>query len=106
MFEYIKRTSAMTVCERYSQHCFEQNDSHGQDIADRIFDDIVELPTKEVIEVKHGEWIYVPETYTLKSGYVCSVCKSTTWHSPDVPQAFKHCPDCTAKMDGERIKNK
>jgi hypothetical protein len=56
MAEYIKRTSAMTVCERYSQHCFEQNDSHGQDIADRIFDDIVEIPTADVVEVKHGEW--------------------------------------------------
>ena len=62
---------------------------------------VAELPTADFVEVKHGEWIYVPETYTLKSGYVCSVCESTTWHSHDVPQAFKYCPDCSAKMDGK-----
>jgi hypothetical protein len=51
MAEYIKRMSAMTICERYSQHCFETNDNRGQDIADRIFDEITEIPTADVVEV-------------------------------------------------------
>ena len=42
MADYIKRSDAMTICEGYSQHCFETNDSRGQDIADRILDDIAE----------------------------------------------------------------
>ena len=51
MPEYIKRMSAMTICERYSQHCFETNDNRGQDIADRIFDEITDIPTVDVVEV-------------------------------------------------------
>ncbi len=56
MVEYIKRTDAMKICEGYSEHCFHSNDSRGQDIADRILDDVVEIPTADVVEVKHGEW--------------------------------------------------
>lgn len=41
----------MTICERYSQHCFETNDNRGQDIADRIFDEITEIPTADVVKV-------------------------------------------------------
>ena len=51
MPEYIKRMSAMTICERYIQHCFETDDNRGQDIADRIFDEITEIPTADVVEV-------------------------------------------------------
>ena len=51
MPEYIKRMSAMTICERYIQHCFATDDDRGQDIADRIFDEITEIPTADVVEV-------------------------------------------------------
>ena len=51
MPEYIRRMSAMTICERYRQHCFESNDDRGQDIAERIFDEITETPTAEVVKV-------------------------------------------------------
>lgn len=50
---------------------------------------------------KHGEWIYNPETLSTNSGYTCSVCKDPMWHAHDVKQAFKYCPNCGAKMDGE-----
>lgn len=51
MAEYIKRTDVMKICEGYSEHCFNSNDANGQDIADRILDDVVELPTADVVEV-------------------------------------------------------
>jgi hypothetical protein len=75
MFNYIRRTSAMTVCERYSQHCFEQNDSHGQDIADRIFNDIVELPTKDVVEVVRCEkcMFWDTESKGLSDEHICKM---------------------------------
>lgn len=53
MADYIKRSDAMTICERYSEHCFETSDSRGQDIADRILDDIAEMRTADVVEVVH-----------------------------------------------------
>lgn len=51
MADYIKRADAMTICERYSSHCFESSDARGQDIADRILDDIAEMSTADVEEV-------------------------------------------------------
>lgn len=60
-----------------------------------------EQPTADVQEVKHGEWIYHPETFYTKSGFTCSVCKDPMWHSHDVKQAFKYCPHCGARMDGD-----
>ena len=66
----------------------------------RVGSAIANLPTADVVEVKHGEWRQgVP--------YVCSICgkpapdeKNTSeryscWTSP-------YCPHCGAKMDGER----
>lgn len=51
MAEYIKRSDAMKVCQDYSSHCFTTNDASGQDIADRIENDIVVIPTADVVEV-------------------------------------------------------
>lgn len=51
MAEYIKRTDVMKICREYSKHCFNSNDACGQDIADRIENDVVALPTADVVEV-------------------------------------------------------
>ena len=51
MAEYIKRVDVMKICERYSKDCFDASNSRGQDIADSILDDIVEIPSADVVEV-------------------------------------------------------
>ena len=51
MAEYIKRSGAMSICQGYSSHCFTTNDANGQDIADRIENDIIKQPTADVVEV-------------------------------------------------------
>ena len=92
MAEYIKRADAMKVCQEYSSHCFVSNDANGQDIADRIEDDIVKIPTADVVEVKHGHWI------TDENGIViCSECGEE--HAWDEYRAT-YCEDCGTKMDG------
>lgn len=48
---YIKKQDVMKICEEYDKHCFNSNDARGQDIADKILDDVVELPTEDVVEV-------------------------------------------------------
>lgn len=47
----------------------------------------------------HGRWVYEPETLATRAGFRCSNCHGTLWLSPDVPSAFKHCPDCGAVME-------
>lgn len=59
-----------------------------------------EIPSADVAPVVHGRWIYEEETLFTPSGYRCSVCRRPRWLSPDVPEAFKYCPNCGAKMDG------
>lgn len=64
-------------------------------------DDIVaylsSLPTADVEEVKHGEWIrggIWGDTGSVE--YKCSVCRETTYDADLLPR----CPHCGAKMDG------
>lgn len=57
-------------------------------------------PTADVVEVRHGQWI--SESFISKTGEklyhtpMCSVCNQRTSFRS------KFCPDCGAKMDGER----
>lgn len=96
MAEYIKRTDVMKICEGYSRHCFLSNDSNGQDIADRILDDVVEIPTVDVVEVKHGEWKLHPDG----SG-TCSYCNRIQKSVWDFDNAQNFCGHCGADMRGE-----
>ena len=63
---------------------------------------IEKLPAADVVPVVHARWIYVEETLATSNGYCCSACRRPRWLSPDVPEVFKYCPKCGAKMDGER----
>lgn len=99
MSDYIKRTDVMKICEEYSEHCFDVSNSRGQDIADSILDDVIEIPTADVEEVKHGEWIRGGVWGDTGSvAYKCSVCRETTYDG----NYFERCPHCGAKMDRER----
>ena len=91
MAEYIKRTDVMKICDGYSEHCFNSSDAKGQDIADRILDDVVEIPTADVAEVKHGRW-----KGAGMGDYYCSLCQEV-----ESGNDFKYCPNCGAKMDGQ-----
>lgn len=63
--------------------------------------EIDNAPTVDAVPVVHGRWNYEAETLCTHAGFRCSACHGTLWLSPDVPSAFKHCPDCGARMDGE-----
>lgn len=40
---YVDKMQALEICENYSQHCFDTNNSQGQQVADDILDEILEL---------------------------------------------------------------
>ena len=63
--------------------------SEGRGVCWVTFRDwIKEMPTADVVEVKHGEWI-------IQDGkVVCSEC-----FEPNLETNF--CPNCGAKMEGE-----
>jgi len=70
---------------------------HEIHIADEAFADAIRiiesLEPADVVEVKHGEWISECEPY-----YECSECH----HWFYLYQYMNYCPNCGAKMDGER----
>ena len=67
---------------------------------------LIKLPTADVEEVRHGEWIK-DETEKRDDGeiydYCCSLCKSPategSYDNHDVLTSY--CPNCGAKMDKE-----
>lgn len=90
MAEYIERSAAIEA----AKHAWAKGLEPSQYIET--------LPAADVAPVVHARWIYVEETLATSSGYCCSACRRPRWLSPDVPEVFKYCPKCGAKMDGER----
>ena len=90
MAEYIERSAAIKA----AKHAWAKGLEPSQYIE--------ALPAADVAPVVHARWIYEKETLATSSGYCCSACRQPRWISPDVPEAFKYCPKCGAKMDGDR----
>ena len=94
MTDYIKRTDAVKIAEKYGLANGSVLGRHTG-LADCIARDISELPAADVAEVVHGEW----ETNSDRpDSLVCSVCKCgfDMWkHDP-----HNYCPNCGARMDG------
>lgn len=62
---------------------------------------IDEQPTVDAVEVVHGRWIDRP---SMKGQVYCSEC-ATIEKSTDSNYKSRRCPNCGAKMDGERKDN-
>lgn len=56
--------------------------------------DVKRAPTADVVEVRHGEW----EVWGLCNPK-CSLCKNYGYAKD------RYCPNCGARMDGERSEN-
>ena len=64
-----------------------------------VYKDLAEFidnqPTADVVEVKHGEWIWTENGEAdYEQFWVCSVCKEKSYIKT------KFCSDCGAKIDG------
>ena len=55
-----------------------------------------EIPTADVVEVRHGKW----QVYLDGNLLMCSSCK-TTFFDESGNGGTNYCPDCGAKMEGE-----
>lgn len=75
---------------------------------------MVDAPTADVVEVRHGEWHYNPNGMDWGLGaWECSLCGCTNNNlpmdekiNPRVWAGAKYCPNCGAKMYGERKEQK
>lgn len=65
----------------------------------QLLDAILDAPTADVVEVRHGEWKICSDGYYP----YCSRCR----YEPEISTRYSnnltpYCPNCGAKMDGER----
>ncbi len=60
-------------------------------------------PTVDAVPVVHGRWIDVPWTYIGAKRYMCDQCSDDEyWKKRIVNIKENYCPNCGARMDGER----
>ena len=87
MSEHIKREDAIgAILDKYVDYA-------------GITDAIKDVPSADVVEVKHGRWENGDGSKaTCLYDVYCSVCGEVSEYSTD------YCPNCGAKMDGERRK--
>ena len=74
-------------CENFC-HC-------NNEYCDKSNCPILNAPTADVAEVKHGEWLkHYQSGVTVSEGFVSSCCDM--WNERKTP----YCPNCGARMDG------
>lgn len=80
--------------KNFENSMYRKGKRNGLILAKAILLDGKRIPTADVVEVKHGEWIVDEEGFVI-----CSECgEEHTWDE------FRplYCDMCGAKMDGER----
>ena len=101
MTDYIKRTDAVKIAEKYGLANGSVLGRHTG-LADCIARDISELPAADVAEVVHGQWDDSGR-YTFPSGTTavrCTNCGCALEESEYHLYDWNYCPICGAKMDG------
>lgn len=68
-----------------------------------MLDSIDKQPTVDAVPVVHGRWIYV-DGKGSHAEYKCNQCRTHVCFDEQIDgliPAYKHCPNCGAKMDLE-----
>lgn len=92
MSDYIKRTDAVKIAEKYGLANGSVLGRHTG-LADCIARDISDLPAADVAEVVHGRWIPFHSEAAGDIQY-CSACDI------GFDARMDYCPHCWARMDG------
>ena len=103
--EYIERRKTCKDCLHFEVCCahwaFSSDGTRTADDYKRLMDDKVPCatsfkPAADVVEVRHGRWIWTEsgeEDY--EQYWVCSCCGEKEYIE------YNYCPNCGAKMDGK-----
>ena len=103
MTEYIRKADAIDAATQDSTENRTHSFRAGQA---RSASRIKAIPPADVVEVKHGEWMSVPETWgAFDIRYYCSECgKDAIINNNERYVLSDYCPHCFAKMDGKKRK--
>ena len=113
MPEYIEREAVHRLARSLNRYIWKNPDKSKYrttvDIDDVQFG-IDKIPTADVVEVRHGEWIETQEPlgWCDVDCAECSVCHES-WiidedsSIDDYKYMWHYCPHCGAKMDGKEV---
>ena len=91
---YIKAKEVLSLFNDLVNECVDKDDFYN-----RAFDVVDAMPTADVVEVRHGEWLLPLTNEPWRIGYFCrcSVCnKINNGHTLSTPN---FCENCGAKMN-------
>lgn len=91
--EYIERGALLNFLNAIYEECRLNNDGATSDLVFDVIRHVEDLPAADVVEVRHGEWVRHKENCLYNK---CSIC------SYEHCREDKYCPNCGAKMDGDR----
>jgi hypothetical protein len=99
MSKYIDRDAVRRAIQEY---CF----SPYEVTPDGIAKVVMNVPPADVEEVRHGEWIDKPTGAYSRMQSWCSACRKHSGIGGIESNRHKpYCPNCGAKMKGERKEN-
>ena len=87
---YINRENLIQVLAHENS-----NTEIGRQYYGAIYQKVMNFPTADVVEVKHGRWIYETKYYS------CSICAGKRFNLLLGTDA-EFCPYCGAKMDAKK----
>ena len=98
MAEYIERYEAIEFTKQYTPTI------NGETTMQCVERSLLNVPSADVVEVVHGEWVHIKDYGGGKCLGHCSVC--WTPQEADNPsvikEVFRYCRWCGAKMDGDK----
>ena len=94
--EFIKRDTAYNYLTEYYNH---RTDIQHQNLRKALS----AIPSADVVEVKHGEWIEMRDPWGDDPYYNCSCCNDAFVLLEGTPKDnnYNFCPNCGADMRGE-----
>ena len=98
MAEYIDKEKLLQKLSRMIEYCKNDNKLNGLTALFQVGDAIMDCPTADVQEVRHGRWIS-NELGGYKWAYYCSECSWVDGYPFN--DRHKYCPNCGARMDGD-----
>lgn len=99
MTEYIDRQSAIGMLSQRKHLAIKEYNYDEVRLMDFLIDSIEDLPSADVRENVHGEWIYKKgDMVTCADGWSCSHCKCTYHTRVPYFKDFNFCPNCGADM--------
>lgn len=102
MKEYIERAAALDICQKEYEERLRMADYCGDTVAWNIGGAIKSIPAADVVEMRHGRWIFDHMTGEWSYYSHCSECNHQEFFAnEDAEKRHKYCFNCGARMDKE-----